>query len=259
MDKKVILISVDGMRPDGLLVCGHPFVQTLMESSSYTLNGSSVFPSVTLPCHTSMFYGVPPMRHGITTNTYVPPVRPVKGIAEQLAFADKKCAAFHNWEPIRHIWSSETMKYTSFISAYEEENSDRMLTDQLIELIGRKALDFLFLHLVETDEKGGHDHGWMSPEYLNLLSNAISCVEDIFRAAADTYHIIVTADHGGHDRMHGTELPEDMTIPMFFHGSSFAPGKVLEKAGLLDLAPTIAWLTGTAASREWEGSIIGQQ
>ena len=29
MDKKVILISIDGMRPDGAEQCGNPFVKTL--------------------------------------------------------------------------------------------------------------------------------------------------------------------------------------------------------------------------------------
>lgn len=27
MKEKVILISIDGMRPDGFLQCGHPFVK----------------------------------------------------------------------------------------------------------------------------------------------------------------------------------------------------------------------------------------
>ena len=175
MNEKVILISIDGMRPDGALECGNPFVKELMETSSYTLNGHSVLPTVTLPCHTSMFYGVPPKRHGILTNTYTPPVRPVPGIAEQLSAAGKVCAAFHNWEPIRHVWTSECMKYTSYIHAYEEENSDLMLTEQAAALIRRKQPDFLFIHMVETDEKGGHDHGWMSPEYLQRVSNAFSC------------------------------------------------------------------------------------
>ena len=70
MKNKVILISIDGMRPDGFLQCGHPFVEQMMQKFSYTLTGSSVMPSVTLPCHTSIFYGVPPMRHGILTNTF---------------------------------------------------------------------------------------------------------------------------------------------------------------------------------------------
>lgn len=256
MNEKVILISIDGMRPDGALQCGHPFVKELMEAGSYTLTGSSMVPSVTLPCHTSMFYGIPPQRHGILTNVYTPPVRPVKGIAEQLSAAGKKCAAFHNWEPIRHIWSSETMKYTSYINAYEEENSDLMLTEQVLELAARKEPDFIFLHLVETDEKGGHDCGWMSEGYLKQLSNAFDCVEKIYRAASDRYHIIITADHGGHDRMHGEECPEDMTIPMFFTGKYFEPGKKLGQISLLELAPTIAWLTGVAASREWEGKVV---
>ena len=92
----------------------------------------------------------------------------------ELSAAGKVCAAFHNWEPIRHVWTSECMKYTSYIHAYEEDNSDLMLTEQAAALIRRKQPDFLFIHMVETDEKGGHDHGWMSPEYLQRVSNAFS-------------------------------------------------------------------------------------
>ena len=65
--------------------------------------------------------------------------------------------------------------------------------------------------------------------------------------------IIVTADHGGHDRMHGTEMEEDMTIPMFYRGPAFEKGKQLENISLLDIAPTIADLLGAMPSPEWEG------
>ena len=85
MKNKVILISIDGMRPDGLLQCGNPYVQELMKTSSYCLKARSAQPSVTLPCHMTMFHSVPPMRHGITTNTYVPQMRPVSGLFEQTA------------------------------------------------------------------------------------------------------------------------------------------------------------------------------
>lgn len=256
MDEKVILISIDGCRPDGALNCGHPFLQELMAKSSYTLQGSSMHPPVTLPCHTSMFYSIPPLRHGILTNTYTPPVRPINGIAEQLAAAGKVCAAFHNWEPIRHIWQSESMKYTAYVNAYQEENSDSLLTDMLLALLSRKKPDFLFLHLVETDEKGGHDYGWMSQQYLAQVYNAFSCVERIYRAAGGEYQLIITADHGGHDRNHGEDCPEDMMIPMFFTGNCFQQGRQLEKVDLLDLAPTIAWLTGVPSVREWEGHVV---
>ena len=85
MKEKVILISIDGMRPDGFLQCGHPFVKQMLEQFSFCLQARSVVPPVTLPCHTSIFYGVEPARHGIITNQYHPPVRPIRGLAEQLA------------------------------------------------------------------------------------------------------------------------------------------------------------------------------
>ena len=79
---KVILISVDGMRPDSLKYV--PLAGKFMEKSSYTLCARTVFPSVTLPCHMSMFHSVGPERHGVTTNIFTPQVRPINGLAEQL-------------------------------------------------------------------------------------------------------------------------------------------------------------------------------
>ena len=37
MEKKVLLILVDGMRPDILSLCEHPYISTLLQNSSYTL------------------------------------------------------------------------------------------------------------------------------------------------------------------------------------------------------------------------------
>ena len=83
MNNKVILISIDGMRPDGLLKCKNSYVDELKKIASYTFDARTVFPSVTLPCHMSMFHSVPPERHGTTTNTYMPQVRPINGLFEQ--------------------------------------------------------------------------------------------------------------------------------------------------------------------------------
>ena len=51
---KVILISVDGMRPDGFLACKNPYIEQMMKTAYYTLDGRTVMPSVTLPCHMSL-------------------------------------------------------------------------------------------------------------------------------------------------------------------------------------------------------------
>ena len=110
--------------------------------------------------------------------------------------------------------------------------------------------------MVETDEKGGHDSGWMTETYLRYVHDAIENVKLVLEAAGEEYAVIVTADHGGHDRSHGSDLPEDMTIPMFFMGAPFVPGKELEGLILLDLAPTVADLMGVPTEREWEGKSV---
>ena len=48
MENKVVLILVDGMRPDGVLKCGHPFAKTLQSISSWSMSAQTVMPSVTL-------------------------------------------------------------------------------------------------------------------------------------------------------------------------------------------------------------------
>ena len=65
--------------------------------------------------------------------------------------------------------------------------------------------------------------------------------------------VIVTADHGGHDRAHGTEMPEDMTVPLFLRGKNFVPGEMSGEVSLLDIAPTIAAVMGISCDPDWEG------
>ena len=253
---KVILISIDGMRPDGLKMCGNAYLEEMMKNSSYTFCARTVFPSITLPCHLSLFHSVPPERHGTLNNTYVVPVRPVNGLFEQVHYAQKKAAMFYGWEQIRDVYRPGSCRASEYINAYMFENVDGMLTDSALKCIKTLNPDFVFLYLVETDEKGGHYCGWMSEGYLARINYAFDCVKRVVEEAGDEYTVIVTADHGGHDRIHGTDMDEDMTIPMFFRGPDFEKNKELEGVSILDIAPTIAKILEVAASPEWEGKVL---
>lgn len=263
MKNKVILISIDGMRPDGVMQCGNPYVKELMKTASYTLDAKTVFPSVTLPCHMSMFHSVPPERHGITTNLYMPPVRPISGLFEQVKSSGKTCAMFYGWEPLRDVARPGSLIYAGYQNAYSADNTDGLLTEKALTCIKELTPDFVFLYMVETDEKGGHDNGWMSEPYLGYIHVAIENVKRVYEAiqevrekTGDNYTLIITSDHGGHDRLHGTQMKEDMTIPTFFIGDRFEPGKQISDVSILDLAPTIADIMGVPIPREWEGTII---
>ena len=256
MDKKVILISIDGMRPDGLRACGNPYLSELEAKCAYTYSGASMFPSVTFPCHFSMSRSVTPQRHGILTNTYVPEVRPVKGIFEKVKDMGGVSAMFYGWENIRDIAKPGSLKFSTYMNFRMNESTDTYLTDECLRTVEKYSPDFVFLYLVDTDDLGGHDVGWMSEEYLRRISIAIDNVKRVFEKFSDEYRIIIMSDHGGHDRTHGTMLPEDMTVPFFFYGPEFTPGEIVEPVSLLEIAPTIAKVMGIPPEEDWEGHSI---
>ena len=67
----------------------------------------------------------------------------------------------------------------------------------------------------------------------------------------------VMADHGGHEKTHGTESPDDMTIPLIFHGPGIAPGTSLRPdARITDVAPTILKVLGVSQPDEWIGKSL---
>lgn len=249
---KTIVILVDGMRPDA--IADHPTVKALMQSSAYTLSARTVMPSVTLPCHMSLFHSVDPSRHGTTTNTYAPQVRPISGLCEVLRRAGKSCAMFYNWEELRDLTRPDSLAHGFYCSGhvYGYEEACRRCTDAAITCLTENDVDFTFLYFGYPDA-AGHNHGWMSEEYMISVDFSLTHIARVIEALPDDYQVIITADHGGHDRTHGTELDEDMTIPLICHGSAFAPGTVIADASIKDIAPTVTALLGVAPNPEWEG------
>lgn len=257
---KVLLILVDGMRPDALPQI--PQAQEVIARGASSMNATSVIPPVTLPCHMSLFHSVDPSRHGTTTNTYMPQVRPVKGLCEVLKTAGKTCAMFYNWEQLRDLARPGSLAYAymvkgrhedtpeSAVSTYRQSND--MVTDAAITCLNTKGPDFAFLYMAFSDD-AGHKWGWMTPEYFDALDNSWNNIQKVLASIPEEYTVIITADHGGHDRTHGMDIPEDMTIPMVAIGPSFPAGSRLNDPNLKDVAPTVTSLLGVAPDEEWEG------
>jgi arylsulfatase A-like enzyme len=72
---------------------------------------------------------------------------------------------------------------------------------------------------------------------------------------ADTT-VLFMSDHGGHDRSHGTDMAEDMTIPWMISGPGIRQNyEIQSPVSLLDTAPTLARALGIAPDRQWEGVV----
>lgn len=249
---KVVMFLIDGMRPDAFIKS--PLSSKLINKSSYSLKARTVMPSMTLPCHMSLFLSVDPLRHGIITNQYVPQVRPIKGLCEVLAQNDKTCAFFYNWEQLRDLVVPGNLSYSFYASGeklgYDKANA--LVVKDAIEKISEFQFDFSFVYLGETDEEG-HRYGWMGDKYMDSVYRSVEDVYRIMCALGDEYTYILLADHGGHERIHGHDINEDMTIPLLISGNHILKNYELENVSIKDIAPTIVSLMGLKKDRDWEG------
>ena len=254
---KVLLILIDGMRPDAMVQI--PAAREVMEKASYKLDGTTVYPSCTLPCHMSLFYSRPPLVHGITNNTYTARVRLKNGLWEWLRKAKKKTAMFYSWEELRDLSRPDCVTDSIYISGKQHGwvEAGRRLTRQCITYLQEEQPDFTFLYLGDPDNVG-HAQGWMSDAYMQSLEESWACTQQVLENLPEDYAVIITADHGGHDKRHTTYMKEDMTIPVLLLGAGLPAGETIKQYNIMDFAPTVTDLMGLEPAMEWRGkSIIG--
>lgn len=255
MQNKVLMILCDGMRPDAVLKCGHPFAKKLMSTARYNPNAQTVFPSWTLPCHFSLFTSRTPDEHGIFGNTYVPAER--KGLFEQLRDSGKSTSFFYSWGELKDLYQPYSLCYGKFVSEeyFPHGKVTELLEEDCERFINEYNPDFAFLYL-ETTDSIGHEIGWGTEEYYKAAHHSFGLIEKICGNIPDDYSVIVLADHGGHDRTHGTADPIDMTIPLFIKTDFAVDEDKFAKANIIDIAPTICDIIGIAPSKEWKGKSL---
>jgi predicted AlkP superfamily pyrophosphatase or phosphodiesterase len=206
----------------------------------------------------SIFHSVPPTRHGITTNNWQPMARPLPGLIEQAHAADLKTAFFHNWEPLRNLNSPGSLSFSYFRdNVYTDlEWGDFVIATEAARYIESDKPDFIFVYFGTVDTVG-HIAGWMSDDYLRQAERADKALGVLLGSLPADHTILLQSDHGGHDRAHGTDLPEDMTIPWMVAGPGIRPGYDIQGAvSLLDTAPTLAEILNIRPHKDWEGQCI---
>ncbi|HEV7297865.1 MAG TPA: alkaline phosphatase family protein [Tepidisphaeraceae bacterium] len=252
---RVVLFLIDGLRGDALGKVHTPHLDRLIARGASTTAARSLMPNCTLPCHTSIFFGVPPERHGIVTNTFTPFVRPVRGLIETITTAGGACAMFHNWEQLRDLSPPGHLKTSIFHQLPQGDLSagDRAVAQSATDWLGSNSWNFAFIYLGATDEVG-HRHGWMSDEYLVAFAIADQCIGQVLPSLGEQTTVIVTADHGGHARTHGTDCDEDMLIPFIISGPNVPAGATVNTPfDLVDFAPSIVRALGVTPDANWTG------
>ncbi len=261
LSRRILLCSVDGMRPDAIEAAGAPLFSRLIQEGSATLEAQTVMPSCTLPCHTSMLRGVDTARHGITSNQFQPLVRPVPSLLDLARGAGLRTGAFYNWEPLRDLADPGSVSVSYCWGDCHSHDADQHVADAAIDSFRRQDLQATFLYFGWVDE-AGHKYGWMSEPYLEAVRGADACLTRVLEelealGRLDELTLLLLSDHGGHARTHGTDSPEDITIPWILWGDGIRPGvRITESVRIYDTCVTLSHLLGLAARPEWDGQVI---
>jgi predicted AlkP superfamily pyrophosphatase or phosphodiesterase len=261
--RNVVLVSIDGLRPDAIAKFAAPTLQRLIKEGSYSLSARTIMPSTTLPSHTSMLSGEPPDEHGVFWNNVTSAKVDVVNFSTVFSVARDhgyRTAAFFSKAKFGPLQRPGTLDYSQAPGGWFGRWSGARTVGDVRSYLEDQRPNVLFVHLPDPDV-AGHSSGWMSQAYGQAVQTADAALGQLLTVADSAYgkgnySLVVTADHGGHAYGHGTSDPQDVTIPWIAWGRGVNAGLLDEKIDTFDTAPTVLWLLGVEEPDEWDGSPV---
>ena len=258
----VIVISIDGLRPDAIARFKAPTLARLMRDGRYSLTAQTIGLSRTLPSHTSMLTGVDSDQHGVTWNNdtedrgYVK-IPTIFSLAKGAGFTT---AAIFSKTKFHHLEVPATLTVSHSPSRGPLPWAAERTIGYVEQTLKSTQPNLLFVHFADVDF-AGHAFGWMGTPYGVAVNDVDRAVARLLKVAdarfgAGRYSVIVTADHGGHGQDHGTTSLLDTTIPWIVWGQGVERGDTLSGVRTMDTAATVMWMLGVAAPENWTGRAL---
>ena len=258
-EKKVLVIGIDGLRPDSLMKAKTPSLDFLIENGSVTyhsyaggeLGNETQQVTSSGPGWSSILTGVWTNKHGVTDNSfsnqnydkYPHFFRRLKESNPSLFLS-----SFVQWTPI----------HTYILSDSDESGngSDEYVSEMGAKSIKKGEVDVLFLHFDDVDHAGhAYRYGNDYPEYINSIEKTDRLIgfvlEEIDKKNHENWMVVVTTDHGGLNYGHGGQSNDERTI-FFIASGGKTPVRILEKGpGHVAVAPTVFNHLGIEVDPEW--------
>lgn len=252
--RKLLVIGVDGLRPDALAAAQTPNIDALVRNGAYSAEAQSEDLTFSGPNWSTILHGVHRDKHNVTTNGYS---------GSQLAQYPDLFAYLEahdsSWNTVRLTTWDAIFQYQptgADVDLYHSyaSNGDNIVTQWAVELLsgthsGYPGLDVdaLFIYLADPDI-AGHGYGFHPsvPQYLQELEDVDRQVGLIMNAlharpsyASEDWLVILTSDHGGSiNGGHSGNTWERRQIPFLVCGNSVQRKQTLETARNVDVVAT---------------------
>ena len=221
-----------------------PFCIHLASKKAYFLRGLSA--------------GLDVKAHGLSWNNWKPDRGYIKvpTIFETAEEAGDKTAMFVGKFKLRHLARPGTVDVFERPGYYCKK-----VADEAADYLVRVKPELTFIHFSNPDE-AGHSSGWESDKYTHAIGEDDKCLGVVITALKnagmmDDTLIIVSADHGGHNKAHSGALAVDREIPWIAHGPGVRSNHVLRGSiSTVDTAATALDALGLVLSEDAVGKSV---
>ena len=276
----VLVIGVDGLRPDAMQKADTPNIDSLIKNGAVSYQcqvlGERYRKNDTIsgPGWSSFLTGVWADKHGVHDNSF-------KGkkfdtyphfftrIKSQIPTI--KTASFLDWAPI----DEHLVVNADFRDGYQKSTAsslaekDALIATDASKLIADQDYQAVFVYFGNCDG-AGHSKGFHPsvPSYLdaihqtdNYIGQLLSAIKTRPNHTKENWLILLAADHGGKGTGHsrGQNVPEILTIPFIVSGAAAVRGTLEDKIYVVDIATTALTHLGVVVKPEWklDGKAVG--
>lgn len=274
LQPKVLVIGIDGVRPDAMQQADTPNIDALIADGAYSLTAQGEDLTFSGPNWSTILHGVHRDRHNVTTNDYRD--NRLDEFPDFFFYLEQHnprrlTARFTTWIQLHR--NQPTGADINFFHNYEDDGDNIVTNAAALLLSGQDPdygplVDAVFVYLGDVDIVG-HDHGFHPSvcEYLREIEDSDRQVGLLTTAIRnrpnydnEDWLIILTSDHGGAiDGRHHGGTPEKRTIPFIVSGPSAIRGELFPQPRNVDVARTVLTHMGVPIDPAWslDGHAVG--
>lgn len=275
---RLLVIGIDGCRPDALAAARTPNLDALIQAGAFTdktqILGDRYRDNDTIsgPGWSSFLTGVWADKHGVNDNSFKGKnydrfphfFRLIKD-----RWPNARTGSFVDWEPLdTHVVEAADVRVVHAAKGADNyAECDILLAREASQFLTANDPHVAMVYFGAVDETG-HAHGFHPdvPEYVNAIETVDERVGEVVQAmtqrpdyAKENWLVIVSTDHGGKDKGHsdGHKVPEILTTFLIVSGPGSAKGRINEATYVVDVAITGLAHLGVDIPQHLDGRAVG--
>ena len=267
----VVMIGIDGWGVAEYDSAEMPFVKSLEQEASWTLDKRCVIPTASAINWMTLFSGVQPEYHGyVRWDSRRPDFTPVwtdeRGEVPTIFRLEReqhpasRMLVTYEWDVIRSLVDSAAVDDVVPFEQSAEGDSTEVV--YAAEYFKAHKPEFSLIYFGNLDHTG-HAYGWKSDEYRAYLTHMDGIVRSIVEAVREAGMeeetvFVLTTDHGGYEKYHDNRYVDDvLQTPLFIWGKGIKRGYRIEAPTIqMDVTATVAALLDVKTPAHWTGRVL---